>query len=84
MRSRAHLVWSEHTTASTILVGLRTFRVREGVPTGLTWGDFKAAMHTLEVEDGDRLASIEFGCKQCGSGRIVRDDAPDGIEIREV
>lgn len=58
--------------------------LREGVPYGLTWGDLKHALELLGVTDGDRIASIELGCKSCGSGRIVRDDAPDGIEIREV
>jgi len=56
----------------------------QGVPAGLTWGQFKAAMVLLDVKDSDRLASIEYGCAQTGTGRVVRDDAPDGIEIREV
>jgi hypothetical protein len=58
--------------------------LRHGVPTGNTWGAIKAAMTVLGVRDDDRIASIEYGVMQFGSGRIVRDDAPDGIEIKEV
>ena len=73
------------TTNATIAGDLRASLVlQEGVPAGVTWGAFKAAMDTLGVDDADFLASIEYGCKQYGSGRIVRDDAPFGIEIREV
>ncbi len=72
------------TTDRTVGRDLRaSLAIRDGVPAGLCWGDFKAAMTLLGVGDEDRVASIEFGCKQLGTGRIVRDDAPDGIEIRE-
>ena len=58
---------------------------RDGVATvGQTWASFKAAVERgLLVRDDDALASIEYGVRQGGSGRLVRDDAPDGIEIRE-
>lgn len=58
---------------------------RTGVQAGVTWGSFKWAMAQLGVRDTDTLASIEYGCSQFGgNGVIVRDDAADGIEIREV
>ena len=71
------------TTSGTIGRALRaSLDLRHGVQTGLTWGGFKAAMFVLGVNDEDHLASIEFGVTT-GTGRICRDDAPDGIEIRE-
>ena len=75
------LVTTNHTVARDLRasVGVRV----DGVPAGLTWGQFKAAMTLLGVADDDRVASIEYGCAQCGTGKLVRDDAPDGIEIRE-
>ncbi len=51
---------------------------------GVTWGSVKAAIAGLGVEDDDVIAAIEIGVMQAGSGRLVRDDEPDGIEIREV
>lgn len=72
------------TTDNTVTRDLQaSLNIRDGVPVGVTWASFKAAMTILGVEDEDRIASIEFGCKQFGSGRIVRDDAIDGIEVRE-
>lgn len=72
------------TTDDTLARDLRaSLNVRNGVPAGVTWGQFKAAMTVLGVQDEDRIASIEYGCKQYGTGSIVRDDAPDGIEVRE-
>lgn len=59
-----------------------TLNRQRGVPCGLTWGDFKAAMVLLGVQDEDRIASIDYGCSS-GTGRLLRDDAPDGIEVRE-
>lgn len=57
---------------------------QDGVPFGLTWGSIKAAMTVLGVKDDDRIASIEIGVMQAGGGRMVREDAVDGIEVREV
>ena len=73
------------TTNATIQDDLaHTLRARTwGVQAGTTWGSFKRAMAQLGVDDDDRLASVEFGCKQGGSGHLLRDDAVDGIEIRE-
>lgn len=72
------------TVDDTIARDLRaSLNLRNGVPAGLTWGDFQAAMKLLGVKDTDRLASVEYGCGQFGSGCITRDDANDGIEIRE-
>ncbi len=51
---------------------------------GVTWRSVKDALAELGVEDDDVIASIEIGVRQFGPGRLVRDDAPDGIEIREV
>ena len=74
------------TTGETLADDLRASRsleLRHGsVHAGLTWAGFKAAMERLGVTDEDHLASIEFGVT-AGTGRICRDDAPDGIEIRE-
>lgn len=73
------------TTDRTLARDLRASLVRaEGVPFGLTWGDFQAAMKLLGVKSTDRIASIEIGCSQTrATGRIHRTDAPDGIEIQE-
>ena len=73
------------TTDETLAQDLRASLIerRHGsVHTGLTWADFKTAMTALGVTDEDHVASIEFGVT-AGTGRICRDDAPDGIEIRE-
>ena len=71
------------TTNSTIVTDLlASLHRRAGVPAGLTWRDFKAAMARLEVEDEDRIAMIDYGTHALNGGRLVRDDAPDGIEIR--
>lgn len=51
---------------------------------GLTWGMFKVAMRELGIQDSDRVASIEYGVKFGGSGHILREDASDGIEVREL
>lgn len=59
-----------------------TINRQRGVPCGLTWGEFQAAMKLLGVQDSDRLASIDYGCGT-GTGRLLREDAGDGIEIRE-
>lgn len=56
---------------------------QDGISAGLTWREFQAAMTLLGVGPEDRIASIEFGCTQFGTGRLMREDAPDGIEIRE-
>ena len=73
------------TTDATLDRDLRaSLALREGVPVGNTWASFKAAMAVLGVTDADRVASIEFGVSQLGTSRIVRDDEPDGIVIREV
>lgn len=71
------------TTNDTISRDLRaTLNRQRGVPAGLTWGEFQAAMKLLGVKDDERIASIDYGnCN--GTGRLMRDDAPDGIEIRE-
>lgn len=50
---------------------------------GLTWGQFQQAMRELGIQDGDRVASIEYGIR-FGSGHLVREDAADGIEVREI
>ena len=73
------------TTDETVTRDLRaSLNVQHGVPVGVTWRAFKAAMTILGVTDEDRIASIEYGCSHFGgAGRIVRDDAPDWIEIRE-
>lgn len=73
------------TTDDTIVRDLRaTLALQDGVPVGVSWGAFKAAMTILGVKDDDRIASIEYGTSHFGGeGRIVRDDASDGIEIRE-
>ena len=71
------------TTDKTLAHDLRaSLDLRRGVQTGLTWAGFKTAMTALGVRDEDHVASIEFGVT-AGTGRICRDDAPDGIEIRE-
>lgn len=57
--------------------------LRNGVPVGVTWKGFCDAMRVLGVKDDDRIACIEFGVRQGAMGRIIREDAPDGIEIRE-
>lgn len=74
------------TTDDTLARDLRaSLALREGVPYGVTWGDFKAAMTLLGVKDDDRLASIDVGNSQLNTySRIMRDDAPDGVEIRAV
>lgn len=71
------------TTKDTLSRDLRaTLNRQRGVPCGLTWGDFQAAMRLLGIRDDDRIASIDYGCGT-GTGRLLRDDATDGIEIRE-
>jgi hypothetical protein len=71
------------TTNETVSRDLRaTLNLQRGVPCGLTWGDFKAAMQLLGVKDDERIASIDYGCGT-GTGRLIRDDAPDGVEVRE-
>ena len=77
---------SRATTNETVRRDLRaSLAARTGVSAGVTWGSFKWAMATLGVRDDDRIASIEYGCSQFGgNGIIVRDDADDGVEIREV
>lgn len=74
------------TTDATMARDLRaSLARRQGVPFGVTWGAFKAAMTLLGVTDDDRIASIEVGTSQCQvDTKLVRDDAPDGIEIRGV
>ena len=75
------LVTTDETVARDLKASLA---LREGVPFGTTWGTFKAAMTLLGVHDDDRIASIEMGTSRFVVGtRLVRDDAPDGIEIRE-
>lgn len=72
------------TTNSTTERDLRiSLLSRSGVPAGLTFGDFISAMRQLGVTDATPLASIEYGCGQFGNGRLTRDDASDGVEIRE-
>ena len=73
------------TTDETVARDLRaSMHVREGVPVGNTWGAFKAAMLILGVQDEDRIASLEYGISVFGLGRIQREDAAEGVEIREV
>lgn len=73
------------TTSDRLVDDLRaSLTARTGVAAGLTWGDFKAAMAQLGVQDSDPLASIDYGCSRLGgNGVIVRDDATGGVEIRE-
>jgi hypothetical protein len=72
------------TTNDTVIRDLKASLVqREGVPMGLTWGDVKAAFQLLGVRDDDRIAGIELGMAQLGSGRLYRDDEADGIVVRE-
>lgn len=73
------------TTDETLMRDLTaSLAARTGVSAGVTWGEFKWAMARLGVRDDDRIASIEYGCSRLGGGGvIVRDDADDGIEIRE-
>lgn len=53
--------------------------------TGRTWGEFKAAVDALGVQDGDALTCIEYGVSAWGTGHILRDETDgDAIEIREV
>ena len=74
------------TTDETLGRDLRaSLTARTGVSAGTTWGSFRWAMAVLGVRDDDRIASIEYGCSRLGgNGIIVRDDADDGVEIREV
>lgn len=78
----SHLVPS---TSDRLVEDLRaSLNARNGVACGLTWGAFKQAMAQLGVTDDDLLASIEYGTSHLGgNGRIYRDDAVDGVEIRE-
>ena len=76
-------ITADDTIVNDLRASLQSLLRGGSVQAGMTWGTFKAAVKALGVADADRIASIEFGCKQYGSGRIVRDDAPDGIEIRE-
>lgn len=73
------------TTDKTLMRDLRaSLAAHEGVACGLTWGSFKWAMAQLGVRDDDALASIEYGVSRLGgNGKLYRDDAEDGIEIRE-
>jgi len=73
------------TTAADIEHDLRASLRTRGIPHGLTWGDFKAAMATLGIDDRTPLLSIEVGVSQFGGGRIVFDgDLTDGVEIKEI
>ena len=71
------------TTDASVRRDLERSLAARGVSAGLTWGDFQSAMAQLGVQATDGLASIDYGCGSGGTGRIVREDAPDGIEIRE-
>ena len=73
------------TTNTTVAADLqRSLKARGGVPAGMTWATFRAAMEQLGVADDDYLGSIEFGVMQGGSGYLVRDDENGLVEIREL
>jgi hypothetical protein len=74
------------TTDATLAKDLRaSLAARTGVSAGTTWGSFKWAMAVLGVRDDDTLASIDYGTARLGgNGTIVREDADDGIEIKEM
>ena len=73
------------TTDATVRRDLEASLSARRACVGLTWASFKAAVEEgLCVRDDDTLASIEYGVRKAGVGRLVRDDAADGIEIREV
>ena len=75
-----------HVTANTTIAAdlQRSLRARGGVPAGMTWASFRAAMEQLGVRDDDYLGSIEYGVMQGGSGYLVRDDENGLVEIREL
>ena len=75
------------TTNQTIRADLeRSLKARGGVPAGMTWGSFQAAMEQLGVKADDYIGSIEYGVAMSGTGYLVRsdDDAIGLVDIREM
>lgn len=73
------------TTNATIAADLTAslFLRAKGVDAGQTVGDFIAALRQLGITDDMPLASIEYGIRKIGSGRVTVDVEHDGLEIRE-
>ena len=73
------------TTNETMRDDLTRSLLRNGrAYAGFTWGEFQRAMEAFGVRSDDKLASIEFGISQMGSGWLTFDRDEDGaVEIRE-